>query len=283
MRCSLKSRASAFVGFTLLINACALWVQAFFYHGQIANAAEQQLDDKIIAVDRYDSLRTNEDDHILSLWGIINPYIDDRRAGQNQAINQRLEQLLLHPDYREISIFLAEKQPDHQGRQLVHVAIDGQYVVETLLAEGLALYWPTDEGQMSAELDQVYRKAELEARLKKIGLWQQPDGLLICAEDALALRGKPALVMGKVHSVSQSGSRMFVNFSDNWDEDFTLLIESAGTRRAVGAMSLEAGDHVMVRGWIEQWRGPFLKLSDARRLIKINNDKEASNQCTGAK
>lgn len=249
--------------------------QAFFMTTNLGSLKAQEVDAfvsrtpplkvAVTNVKGFDQIETREG-HILSLSGVINPFIDDRRPALNDQITDRLKDVLLD---QNVVIYPAQSKLDHQGRQLVFIANKGKLLTELLLAEGLVLYWPSDEYALDDQHHARLLSVEAEARGQKRGLWQYGDDLIRCANNALKQQGRPALVVGQVHSVSEAGSRMFLNFSADWDEDFTIMAEGAAISRALKAKSLMAGDTIMVRGWVERWRGPFIKLTDTTRLTKL--------------
>jgi endonuclease YncB( thermonuclease family) len=101
-------------------------------------------------------------------------------------------------------------------------------------------------------------KREDAARRAKLGLWANPYYDVLDAEtpaDVLAHRGRFALVEGKVVSVRESGSTLYVNFGRRWSEDFTVTIQKRNERNfAAAGLDLKglAGRHIRVRGWVER-------------------------------
>jgi endonuclease YncB( thermonuclease family) len=98
---------------------------------------------------------------------------------------------------------------------------------------------------------------ETAARRAKLGLWANPAYDVINAEtptDVLAHRGRFALVEGKVVSVRESGSTIYLNFGRRWSEDFAVTILKRNERNfAAAGLDLKGleGRRVRVRGFIE--------------------------------
>ena len=72
--------------------------------------------------------------------------------------------------------------------------------------------------------------AENRARAAGLGLWADPYYVMRNAEDPagiLAIRGRFAVVEGKVLSVRESGGTIYVNFGRRWSEDFTVTVLKA--------------------------------------------------------
>jgi hypothetical protein len=98
---------------------------------------------------------------------------------------------------------------------------------------------------------------EKAAREAKLGLWAYPYYEVLDAEtprDALAHRGRFALVEGKVASVRESGPTIYVNFGRRRIGDITVTILKRNERSfAAAGLDLRslAGRRIRVRGWIE--------------------------------
>jgi hypothetical protein len=85
----------------------------------------------------------------------------------------------------------------------------------------------------------------------------------------LAERGRFTLVKGKVISVRESGSTIYVNFGRRWSEDFTVTVLKRN-ERAFTAAGLElktlAGRDVQVRGFIEERGGPWIEATRPEQI-----------------
>jgi hypothetical protein len=106
--------------------------------------------------------------------------------------------------------------------------------------------------------------AERAARGARRGLWADPNFAPLSAENLTRLqaeRGRFALVEGKVLSVRESGSTIYVNFGRRWTRDFTVIIlrrlQRAFTAAGIEPKKLE-GRRIRVRGWLEQRGGPII-------------------------
>ena len=107
--------------------------------------------------------------------------------------------------------------------------------------------------------------AEKAARAGGLGLWANPYYVMRNAEDpagVLAVRGRFAVVEGKVLSVRESGGTIYVNFGRRWSDDFTVTVLKRNERSFTAAgMPLKklTGQHVRVRGTIEERGGPWIE------------------------
>ena len=151
----------------------------------------------------------------------------------------------------------AESGSDRYGRLLAYAYTlrDGDEFLlqQELVAEGLARV----SGRIASPCAAHLLEREKAAREAKLGLWADPYYEVINAEmpkDALAHRGRFALVEGKVASVRESGPTIYVNFGRRRIGDITVTILKRN-ERSFAATGLDlrglAGRRIRVRGWIE--------------------------------
>ena len=153
----------------------------------------------------------------------------------------------------------AEAPSDRYGHVIAYVYTerdgDELFVQGELISAGFARVADRVGGK-TCGADLLNR--ENAARKAKLGLWADPYYDVLNAEtpsDILAHRGRYALVEGKVVSVRESGSTIYVNFGRRWSEGFTVTVLKRNERNfAAAGLDLQAlaGRRVRVRGWIEQ-------------------------------
>ena len=85
----------------------------------------------------------------------------------------------------------------------------------------------------------------------------------------LAVRGRFAVVEGKVLSVRESGGTIYVNFGRRWSDDFTVTVAKRNERSFTAAglpLKRLAGQHVRVRGTIEERGGPWIEATRPEQI-----------------
>jgi endonuclease YncB( thermonuclease family) len=114
--------------------------------------------------------------------------------------------------------------------------------------------------------------AETAARAARLGLWGEPHYLPRKAgnpAEILGERGRFTLVEGRVLSVRESGSVIYVNFGRRWSEDFTVTVLKR-SERAFSAAGIElkklAGRNVRIRGYIEERGGPWIEATRPEQI-----------------
>lgn len=159
---------------------------------------------------------------------------------------------------------------DRYGRIVAFAYRGDASVQETLLASGDARVATRTGG---LECAQALRDAEAKGRGAKRGLWAQADSLLGAEDsDGISARiGQFSVIEGRVLTVREAGSVIYVNFGRRWSRDFTLTILRRN-QRLFSAAGIEpkslAGRHVRVRGVIERHGGPVIE-ADAPEQIEI--------------
>jgi endonuclease YncB( thermonuclease family) len=209
----------------------------------------------------------------VRLAGLDVPSRDDATA---RATKAALESAILG---HRIALLRLGSTSDRYGRTVALIAAQSGTSTEpteitktvqwSLLAQGRA--------RVAARVGDVACAAELlaaerSARAAGLGLWADPYYVIGKAEDPagiLAARGHLAVVEGKVLSVRESGSTVYVNFGRRWSDDFTVTVPKRN-KRAFTAAGLDlkalAGRHVRVRGILEERAGPWIEATRPEQI-----------------
>jgi endonuclease YncB( thermonuclease family) len=118
---------------------------------------------------------------------------------------------------------------------------------------------------------------EQKARDLGLGIWNARDYAIVHADDpaeVLGMRGRLALVEGRVLSVRQSGGTIYVNFGRRWSEDFTVTIAKRLERKFTAAgmepKSL-ARRNVRIRGIVEERGGPWIEVTRPEQIALVKD------------
>jgi endonuclease YncB( thermonuclease family) len=199
----------------------------------------------------------------------------DPRAYGGDAAKSALAALVAG---QEILLMGPGASSDRYGRLVAYVAVTGR---ETQVSVGQAML-AAGHGFVSPRVDPActtaYLTSEGAARAAKLGLWNDPYYEIKNAEnpvDILALRGRFALVEGKVVSVRDSGGLIYLNFGRRWTEDFTAILGKQGERQLVNA-GIEPrrlqGRRIRIRGWIEEHGGPWVEITRPQQIELIEGN-----------
>jgi hypothetical protein len=70
----------------------------------------------------------------------------------------------------------------------------------------------------------------------------------------------------KVLSVRESGATIYVNFGRRWSDDFTVTVQKRSFTAAGLELKKLAGQHVRVRGTIEERGGPWIEAARPEQI-----------------
>ncbi len=152
----------------------------------------------------------------------------------------------------------ARPRLDRHGRRLAHVFSGSLWLQRELVARGLAAVAPP---LVSRKRALALLRLERLARLSEPGLWARTAARPVAAGRARTVLDRFALVEGRVLTVARGFRSNFVNFGDDWREDFTIYLKRGRISRAFPPESLE-GQRVRVRGWVFYSNGPAIDLAD---------------------
>lgn len=165
---------------------------------------------------------------------------------------------------RRVRVSAPKAEPDRHGRLHAFPIVSGSEtpIQYEWLGRGLAL---VNGGDLDKACADALRAAEKTARASGVGAFAPGGRGVLHAGDPgslLAQKGGFALVEGKVLSVREAGSTIYVNFGRRWSEDFTVTIAKrrlpAFISGGLAPKSL-AGQTVRVRGFLEERGGPWIE------------------------
>lgn len=154
---------------------------------------------------------------------------------------------------------------NRMGYQLGHLVrkSDEAWVQGTLLSNGLARILPTTR---NLELTTDMIALEDEARAAGRGLWADPAYAILTPDNAAQGLNGWAIIEGKPLKIATVKNTVYLNFGADWRSDFTIVVEPTVRKKlaqsGIDVMNL-AGKTVRVRGWVEDYNGPSIKLSAA--------------------
>jgi micrococcal nuclease len=160
---------------------------------------------------------------------------------------------------------------DRYGRLVVQVErTDALWLQGALLERGLA--WVQTRPGDRVRLDAM-RALEDEARAGRLGLWGDSDLAPRAAEQAGRAIGSFQIVSGRILRVDPVGDYVYLNFGEDWWEDFTLRLRQVDVRErfepAGVRVSELAGRRVEARGLVLEAGGPLIDLSHPEQLMVL--------------
>jgi len=160
---------------------------------------------------------------------------------------------------------------DRHGRRLAHLFVGDQktWVQGEMVSRGLARTYSFFDNRKCVRQLQA---REDQARRDNLGIWQLEYYRLRPSSETkplLKLVNSFQLVEGRVTDVAKVRKRVFLNFGQNFRNDFTAVIAPRDVKRFTGGsidlMSLK-GATVRVRGWVESYNGPAIDITHPEQI-----------------
>ena len=211
-----------------------------------------------------------EDGETVRLAGIEAPKHTSRDASSGmEPLAERAKQALVDlVQRRRVRLATGNVPRDRYDRLRAHVvrSDDGTWIQGALLAAGLArVHSLVDDRAGVAEMLVIERRA----RAARLGIWSQPRfGVRAAGEIGNRLHSFQ-LVEGRVVAAAVVRGRGYLNFGDDWREDFTVSIGPRDRRRfeAEGiAVEDYEGRLVRVRGWVDSFNGPMIEATHPEQI-----------------
>jgi endonuclease YncB( thermonuclease family) len=174
---------------------------------------------------------------------------------------------------KSVRVAASGRRKDRYGRSLAHIFVpDGNketWIEESLVEAGLArVASSADSRSCSKDL----LDAEQRARRAKRGVWSHAAYQVRDAAKAHELADfvqSYQIVEGRVREASERKRRVYLDFGERWSEDLTAVV-SGRDRKRFEAAGLDLpklkGRKVRLRGWVERWNGPLIRLTHPEQI-----------------
>lgn len=167
------------------------------------------------------------------------------------------------------------KETDRWQRRPGHLVVSpgDRWLARELVRQGQAIVEPRLAGRdCLAHL----LKEETAARQRKAGLWAHERVWSAHDPEALSERtGRYTLVAGRVISVGETRSMVYLNFGGRWSRDFTATI-SAERKAAFADAGLDVtsldGAAIRLRGMVRQAGGPSIDLVHPAQIERLDRN-----------
>jgi endonuclease YncB( thermonuclease family) len=174
---------------------------------------------------------------------------------------------------KSVALAFDGRRSDRYGRLLAQAFVGAEpqqvWVQGHMLKRGLARV--TSMPGSVACLDALSAHERV-AREAGVGLWSETVYQIRSADstaELLRYRSSYQIVEGRVVSASERSGRIFLNFGQDWREDFTAGLDAAAARLVANSgldvMGL-GGQRVRVRGWIERRGGPYVAVRHPHQI-----------------
>ena len=225
------------------------------------------------------------DGRIIRMVGLQAPKLPLGRKGFRKwpladASKEALEALSMG---KTVTVYSGGRQMDRWGRVLAHLRVDDMnWLQGEMLRAGMArVYSFADNVALVDEMLAIER----EARSARRGMWALSYYAVRSANGATGYANSFQLVEGTIVDVAQVRGRVYLNFGDNWRDDFTILVPSRVRRafeRAGQDLQALQGQAVRVRGWLKDYNGPMIELTHRQQLEILGQPEQAKKDPLGS-
>ncbi len=171
-----------------------------------------------------------------------------------------------------VTLYAGGQAMDRHGRLLAHLQTgDGVWAQGRMLAVGMARVYSFADNR---KLIDLMLEQERQARRGGLGIWSHPFYQLRTPLNAAAFIGRFEIIQGTVVQARKVKTRVYLNFGENWRTDFTASVDNRARklfRKAGFDPLLLEGKTIRVRGWLEDWNGPAVKLSHPEQIEIVND------------
>ena len=240
----------------------------------------------VIAV--IDALRLQLDnDQIIQLSELDSPDLLQADPGELALQGKELlESLFLN---KKIIIYQSltpqTGRTNRMGYELAHIirADDSVWAQGALLSAGLVRVRTTPDNNALVSdmltLEQNARNVSVSASSPRKTLWTDEKYKILTPQTAQTARREFQIVEGTVVSAATQKNVIYLNFGPNWRTDFTIGIKPEARRlfSKAGLQPLQwAGKTLRVRGWLEDYNGPYIDIDHPQRIEFIEPEHPAS-------
>lgn len=168
---------------------------------------------------------------------------------------------------KEVVLHFSGRREDRHGRRLAHLFDgDGRWIQGAMLERGLARVYSFADNRTHIP---KMLTLERNARKQKLGIWAHPFYRVLDPEATIARLNRFELVEGKVQKASVVKGRGYLNFGEDWRDDFTVFI-SRKVRRLFEREEIDitayTGKRVRVRGWVTRFNGPMIEATHPEQI-----------------
>lgn len=221
-----------------------------------------------------------QDGRIIRLAGLDFPDYSPQSLGQEGGGEYAVLAMDILKDMltgKEVDLYQTPKEDwgrvNRMGHHIAHLERqEGKLWVQgTLLSLGLAR---VRTSQRNPEMAAQMAAREAQARADGLGLWAEDTYRILAPDEAAGAAGRFALVEGRVESAAIKKNRVYLNFGQNWRDDFTVSIPP-GSKRLFSKQGIDPlsfnGKTVRVRGWVEMYNGPYIEIDHPEAIEVIES------------
>lgn len=223
-----------------------------------------------------------DDGRVIHLAGIDYPDLDYFEPGEISLTAQKI--LEDHLTNELVTIYQTKDKKEGRLNRFGHHIAHLQKVNDETWTQGILLSLGaarTRTTKYNPEMVDQMLALENTARKNKFGLWADDRFPILPPEKTLDKIGTYQIVEGKVRSVSMHKNRLYLNFGNDWRDDFTVSIPAFDLRQFTKKLIYPEqwnDKNIRVRGWIRSYNGPYMEINHPERFENLSDKKEEKQE-----
>lgn len=177
----------------------------------------------------------------------------------------------------EVRLSYGGRHEDRYGRLLAHLHLtDGTWVQGAMVAEGMARVYSFADNRACVE---ALLSLEREARHARRNMWGDTYYRLLSADvpdELLKHIDSFQIVEGTIQKAALVRGRLYLNFGEDWRDDFTITIAPRDVRHFREDVSDYSGVRIRVRGWLKSYNGPEIVVTHPEQIEFLTGPGRAS-------
>lgn len=169
-----------------------------------------------------------------------------------------------------VTLYFGGQRRDRYGRALAHLFLkDGLWIQGEMIKNGMArVYTFPDNRAIVPEMMDM----EHIARQNHKGIWALDYYRPKDHNTAGEYKNSFQLITGIVKDVANIRGTYYLNFDEDWRQDFTIVIKSRAARAFIKANKSPEnykGKKIEVRGWLKSYNGPMIEATHPEQIMII--------------
>lgn len=225
-----------------------------------------------------------ENGEIISLPGIDIPSMHNLRYSDYNSKEKSLDFIKEKTIGKKFKFYQTRNSEKGRFNRLSHHLGHLYNEEENLWVQGILLKNGFARVRTSPNNPEMYKQMyeiESKARSEKIGIWNPENEFYSPVLTASELDKKEyikqgyEIVEGNVKNIATYNNNIFVNFGNNWRNDFTISVKTS-LRKDLNKASINLfelnNQKIRIRGWLTYWNGAHIELTHPEQLEILSDD-----------
>lgn len=153
------------------------------------------------------------------------------------------------------------------GHSMAHIVIkNGPHLQSLLVSKGVARALGSPDNY---EMNEQLNATESLAIKDQKGVWKDLFFSIKNPDNIERFLNSYQIAEGTIVSAASRSNRIYLNFGEDWKEDFTVSI-APERRKEFSRLNLNpldwVGKKIRVRGWVEKYNGPYVDILHPSRI-----------------